>query len=292
MAGRGMPRAVMAPGTRIWEDFSFVASSSYRERVIHALAEKPKFPSDLARETRLRLVHVSRALREMDRRGLVECLSPTAKARGRIYGVTGAGAELLTYLDRSSRRFVPASARGVPYLGFVPKIRGSSVLRLLAVLREEKGDAADEAIRTWAVDPRGLSEDMWISVDACAELLELAESRFGDGSYAFIRSLFAKAGPSFPTVRGELARRLPLESIAERAPIVYGKEWNFGRLEVETGRRRATFRHYDWMPTPAMCAMFHGVYEGVLRWRGFEGKVTRTRCVQRGDPYCEYVAEW
>jgi len=283
----------MDPRGRVWSDFSFVASSGYRERVIHALARKPKFPKDVARETTLRITHVSRALREMGERGLVECLNPEAKARGRLYAVTEAGASLLAYFDSSSRRFVPASARGTPYLGFVPKIRGSSVLRFLEALREANGAAAvHDAIRNWTIDPRDIAEDAWLSVDACAELLELAESRFGDGSYSCIRALFAAAGPSFPTIRGELARRLPLESLAERAPIVYAKEWNFGRLEVETGPRRAVFRHFDWMPTPAMCAMFHGIYEGVLRWRGFEGKVRKARCVRDGDPCCEYLVTW
>ena len=283
----------MRADTRLWEDFSFVASSSYRERVIQALAEKPKFPKDLARETNLRLVHASRALREMRGRSLVECLNPTAKARGRLYGLTETGSALLAYLQHSSRRFVPVGARGVPYLGFVPKIRGSSVLRFLEILRKTQGaGAAAEAIRGWAMDPTDVAEDRWLSVDVCAELLELVEAKFGDGSYSFIRSLFAKAGPSFPTIREQLAKALPLEALAERAPIVYAKEWNFGRLEVETGRRHAVFRHFDWMPTPAMCAMFHGVYEGVLASRGFAGKVTKTRCVRTGDDRCEYAVEW
>jgi hypothetical protein len=83
-----------------------------------------------------------------------------------------------------------------------------------------------------------------------------------------------------------------LTVLAERAPVVYAKEWNFGRLEVETGSRRAMFRHFDWMPTPAMCAMFHGIYEGILHWRGIEGQVRKTRCVRAGDPGCEYVVTW
>jgi hypothetical protein len=283
----------MEPSGRVWSDFSFVAASGYRERVLNALSRNPKFPKDVARETTLRITHVSRALREMGGRGLVECLNPEAKARGRMYGVTEVGASLLAYFDRSSRRFIPASARGTPYLGFVPKIRGSSVLRFLEALRNAKGATAlADAIRPWVIDPRQISEDSWISVDACAELLELAESRFGDGSYSFIRALFAATGPSFPTIQGELARRVPLTVLAERAPVVYAKEWNFGRLEVETGSRRAVFRHFDWMPTPAMCAMFHGIYEGILHWRGIEGQVRKTRCVRAGDPGCEYVVTW
>src|SRR5207249_3372281 len=93
-----------------------------------------------------------------------------------------------------------------------------SVLRFLAALRESKGhEALEGAIRSWSIDPRQLGENSWISVDSCAELLELVESRFGDGSYSFIRALFAAAGPSFPTIQGELARRMPLTALAERA---------------------------------------------------------------------------
>jgi len=283
----------MEPSGGVWSDFSFVAASGYRERVLNALSRKPKFPKDVARETTLRITHVSRALREMGGRGLVECLNPEAKARGRIYGVTEAGVTLLAYFDRSSRRFVPVSARGTPYVGFVPKIRGSSVLRILAALRDSKGkEALDGAIRSWTIDPREITEDSWISVDACAELLELVEARFGDGSYAFIRAVFATTAPSFPTIRGEIARRMSLRALSERAPVVYSKEWNFGRLEVETTPRRADLRHFDWMPTPAMCAMFHGIYEGILHWRGIDGQVRKVRCVRAGDPCCEYHVTW
>src|SRR5436309_14599454 len=119
----------MEPSGVVWSEFRFVAASGYRERVLNALSRKPKFPKDVARETTLRITHVSRALREMGGRGLVECLNPEAKARGRIYGVTEAGASLLAYFDRSNRRFVPASARGTPYLGFVPKSGASCGVR-------------------------------------------------------------------------------------------------------------------------------------------------------------------
>ncbi len=278
---------------RVWEDFSYVASSSYRERVLHALAVKPKFPSQMGEETDLRIVHVSRALREMKKRGLVECLNPQVKARGRLYALTPDGATVLSYVDHSSQRFVPASARGTPYLGFVPKIRGSSVRRFLAVLRETRGSATvDEAIRNWSLDPTKIEEDTWLSVDAGAELLELIEARFGDGSYTFIRSVFRETVASFPTIREQIAQALPLETLAERAPVVYSKEWNFGRMEVETHPRRAIFRHYDWLPTPAMCSMFLGIYEGILKSRGFHGRVANPRCVRKGDAWCEYEVEW
>src|SRR5439155_5692448 len=77
----------MEPRGHAWSDFSFVVSSGYRERVLTGLAPKPKVPRQLAEETDLRIVHVSRALRELSDRGLVECLTPGGRRRGRRYGL-------------------------------------------------------------------------------------------------------------------------------------------------------------------------------------------------------------
>ncbi len=277
----------------LWSDFSFVVSSGYRERVLATLSTKPRLPGQLAGETDLRLAHVSRALRELSDRGLVECLTPEVKARGRLYGLTARGSVLLTHLRESDPLRGPSKVQDTARFTFVPKIRGSSVLRLMRYLETAQGEGpVTEALRGWPVDPRELSDDTWLSVEDCANFLDRIEAKFGDGSFGFIRSAFAQSVATFPTIREELARAIPLEALAERSPIVYSKEWNYGRMEVQVGRRRAAFLHYDWMPTPAMCAMFHGIYDGILRARGFAGKVTKTRCVRNGDDRCEYVVEW
>src|SRR5436309_14846254 len=97
----------MESRSHVWSDFSFVVSSGYRERVLSSLAPKPKVPSQLAEETALRIVHVSRALRELSGRGLVECLTPDVKARGRLSGLTPDGAALLSELNGSRRNETP-----------------------------------------------------------------------------------------------------------------------------------------------------------------------------------------
>lgn len=281
----------MGPRGRVWSDFSFVVSSGYRERVLSSLAAKPKLPMRLAEETDLRIAHVSRALRELSERGLVVCLTPEVKARGRLYGLTEIGAALLSSMNESKGRYAVATVPKQEV--FVPKIRASTVLRFLEYLKKVRGGkAVAEAIRGWAVDPSALTDDTWLSVESCAQFLDLVERAFGDGSYGFIRRLFADAVATFPTVREQLSKAVPLRVLAETAPIVYAKEWNYGRLEAKSDSRKATFSHYDWMPTPAMCAMFHGIYEGVLAARSVRGKVTKTRCVRTGSDHCEYVVEW
>lgn len=223
---------------------------------------------------------------------MVACLTPDAKGRGRLYSLTQSGASLLERVAESRNRFLPVPGP-TPARAFAPKVRASTLLRIVARLKETKGqEELAKALSSWPVDLKDLDEDTWLPIEACAQFLDLVEQRFGDGSYAFIRSLFADAASSFPTIQQQLLRRLPLEELAERATVVYNREWNFGRLEVETATRRAVFSYFDWLPTPAMCALIQGVLEGILRARNVNGKVTKTQCVREGDPCCEYRVEW
>jgi hypothetical protein len=277
---------------RLWSDFSFVASSRYREQVMSALAPAPRLPNQIARDTSLRLTHVSRALRELAGRQLVQCLTPDAKGHGRLYALTDVGSNLVAYREASSRRFSPTQ-RDSRSAGFVPKIRAATIVRAIHYLRAAKGDVAlREALKDWSINVDALTEDTWVSAGAYDEFLELLESKFGDGSYEFVRNLYVHVIPAVSTVREQLLKIIPLPALAELAPTVYAKEWNYGRVVVAAEPRQATFRHFDWLPTPPFCAMFRGTYEGVLRGRGVTGTVTETRCVRRGDNCCEYLVRW
>lgn len=284
----------LEPRSQLWSDFSFVVSSGVRERVIATLRGTPKLPKQISQETGLRIAHVSRALRELRDRALVRCLNPETRGRGRLYVLTDGGVELLESLVESQRRFVPLASKG-PYASwFVPKVRASTLVRFTASLRAERGEApVREALQNWGLNMDEITEDTWLPVEAYQRFLEVMESQFGDGSYAFIRAQFAESVATFPTVKEQILKAIPLEALAERATIVWQNEWNCGRLIVRVGRREAFFMHIDWMPTPALCAVFHGVYEGILRARGFpDGKVTKTRCVRNGDDRCEYHVTW
>jgi DNA-binding MarR family transcriptional regulator len=259
--------------------------------VIAALVPAPKLPNQIAKDTKLRLSHVSRALRELSGRQLVECMTPAAKGPGRLYAITNIGSHLVAYREASTRKFAPATKDHV--IGFVPKIRGASLVRAIRFLRDAKGSTAlNDALKAWSVNPDELTEDAWVSAEAYDEFLELLESKFGDGTYDFVRNLCGQVIPAISTVREQILKAIPLAVLAEMAPIVYGKEWNYGRLVVRSDRRQAVFSHFDWMPTPSFCAMFQGTYEGILRRRTDDGVVMKTRCIRAGDDRCEYIARW
>jgi DNA-binding MarR family transcriptional regulator len=79
-----------------WIICSYILRSKNRKLVLSALA-RPKTPSQIAKETGILLPHVSRALRELEQKGLVKCLTPNEKL-GRIYALTDLGKQILEML--------------------------------------------------------------------------------------------------------------------------------------------------------------------------------------------------
>jgi len=77
--------------------YSFVLASSYRKKVILSIEKKPKTPKEISEEKNVYLVHISRALRELTKKGLTICVTPK-KVKGRLYQLTVDGEKILEYL--------------------------------------------------------------------------------------------------------------------------------------------------------------------------------------------------
>lgn len=81
------------------EDVAYLAASRYRRETLKTLASSKATPSGIAREAGIKVAHVSRALGQLRDRDLVELLVPSGTKKGRIYGITAAGEEVLEELD-------------------------------------------------------------------------------------------------------------------------------------------------------------------------------------------------
>jgi len=77
----------------MWKLCSYVIRGKNRKRVFLAL-ETPKTPTQLSKELKIHLPHVSRSLDELESRKLVECLTPSEKV-GRIYRLSAEGRRVL-----------------------------------------------------------------------------------------------------------------------------------------------------------------------------------------------------
>lgn len=76
-----------------WDDVGYVTSSKYRTQVMKLLAEQPRTPSDLSKETGIEIAHISRALTNLKERELVELLVEEERRKGRYHGLTDEGEE-------------------------------------------------------------------------------------------------------------------------------------------------------------------------------------------------------
>ena len=67
----------------------FIIRSNYRKNVFKLL-DNPIRPSEIAKKLDIRLTHITRELRFLKQKGLVECLNPKERI-GRLYQLTKKG---------------------------------------------------------------------------------------------------------------------------------------------------------------------------------------------------------
>lgn len=273
----GKPRSRSA---RVLEKLSFVLASRQREKVLGAVIPGPKTSTQVARQTSLRLPHVSRTLRQLEGAELIRPVG--TERRGMLYLPTNLGIAVFGELT---------DARGDRLIA--PLVRGSHFRSYHHWIAKHFGrNPADELLIEVGLDPTRLDADGWYPLRTALEALESVEMRFGDGSYDSIRRMLREESANFGSVRRLVLRALPFPMMIELSPNAYNREFNHGRLEVDVGDHRAIIKNYDWLSSPARCAAWWGTYEGVLALVGVEGRVTKVACILRGDPYCGYAIEW
>jgi len=268
------------PKPEVFEKLSYVLSSGYREKVFASVFTSPKTAAQIAKGTGLHLPHVSRALSQLVRAGLVAAAGP--RARGRLYEVTDLGRSVFEEIGK---------ARGDRVVA--PMVRGTHFRNYHHWVATHHGrKAADDLFRQFGIDPDRIDPDGWYPLATVVRVLESIEALFGDGTYETIRQLFREEAGNFSTIRRLVSRVLPLSLLIEIGAAGYTREFNHGRLEVETKGRRALLKNFDWISSPARCAGWWGTYEGVLAITGHKGTVRKVACMLKGDPYCGYLVEW
>jgi len=85
-----------------WETISFVMASKIRLQVLISLKKGVKTPKMLSTDLNSYLSHVSRALKQLSERGLVECLTPDVR-KNKFYGITEEGKQILIAISNYTR---------------------------------------------------------------------------------------------------------------------------------------------------------------------------------------------
>ena len=78
----------------------YVLRSSYRVRVLNAIGNDVKMPSQIAKQSNVLNNHISRTLRQLREHGLIELINPEMRC-GRLYRLTNCG---LMVLDNNNEK--------------------------------------------------------------------------------------------------------------------------------------------------------------------------------------------
>ena len=92
-----------------WRLYAWVMRGSRRRRLL-AVLNKPRLPTELKKEARASLTNVSKVLRAMQDKDLVQCLTPENKT-GKLYRLTEEGQRIREQMLRKEDRF-PLTDRG------------------------------------------------------------------------------------------------------------------------------------------------------------------------------------
>ena len=79
------------------KEMSYVEISKYRLKVMKALEDDVKIPSQIAKDSEIRQNHISKVLSELKAHELVECINPEVK-KGRLYRHTDKGEQVVKNL--------------------------------------------------------------------------------------------------------------------------------------------------------------------------------------------------
>lgn len=71
----------------------YVISSTYRVKVVKSLSKGDMIPTEIANDSGIRTNHISKVLKELKSRGIVECTNEE-KRKNRNYTLTDLGCEI------------------------------------------------------------------------------------------------------------------------------------------------------------------------------------------------------
>ena len=79
-------------------EISYVQISSYRAKVMKSLEGDVKIPSQIAKDSDIRVNHISKVLSELKAHELIECINPEVR-KGRLYRLTDKGEDIVKNLE-------------------------------------------------------------------------------------------------------------------------------------------------------------------------------------------------
>lgn len=87
---------------KIWELIGFIKVSPARYNCITCIGRNYKMPSEIAKQTNMRITQISNALHDLKDKDIVICLNETT-IKGRLYQNTELGLKILEELENNKQ---------------------------------------------------------------------------------------------------------------------------------------------------------------------------------------------
>lgn len=231
---------------------------------------------------------MSRALSELQNSDVVYCLSPELR-KGRLYALAPESAIQLYVRGRSEELPTQAPQPDLE-AEFTPRVRGEAMIGGVAAAAEILGpDGLVKLSRACGFNFLRIRRDRWYSMKLHHLFLHQLANLFDSGGLTLCGRIGRRSIAHLPYLQQFLAaRNVGVLALAERAPLLHGYYFNFGRFEMEPRRNGFEVRQFDMLPTPQFCAARRGNYRGVMEAGGYVAEVQEIHCETEGDPYCAF----
>jgi hypothetical protein len=175
----------------------------------------------------------------------------------------------------------------------VARVRGRDLIDAVLFVGETHGHEAHRRVLE-ALGPEtpeafrsDLHESGWYPLEALATYLRNARRVLApDDPHFFRRQGFFAAQREKATFLGPMVATA--ESRARLAPTTWRLFYDVGHLEVAgDSPQTAIGRIHDFPAAPELCERFCGIWEGMATTPGRRARAEETRCMRRGDAFCE-----
>jgi len=89
-----------------WEEAGTIKASSIRLEILKLLLNRILTPKDLSEQLHKHLSQISKSLKQLEEMNVIACKTPRLK-KGRLYGITSKGKELLDRIEGLQNEQLP-----------------------------------------------------------------------------------------------------------------------------------------------------------------------------------------
>jgi predicted hydrocarbon binding protein len=90
-----------------------------------------------------------------------------------------------------------------------------------------------------------------------------------------------------------MVRFVNVKTLVEKFPQNYSEVYTFGKATVDASKDKAiVFRLHDVNRIEESCLSWLGVCKGALEMTNTNGEVRETKCLVKGDQYCEFTVNY